>query len=146
MSFKYALSGIYKAVRTEFNLRFHFVIANLICIFAYFYGLNKAEWAVLLLTVFAVISAELMNTAVEKAVDTATNDILPTAKLAKDASAGAVLVLAIGSVIIGFCLFGDLRWINDALYQIFSDWTVLAPCLFVGALDILFLFFFKEKN
>jgi len=146
MSFLYALSGIRKAIKSEFNLRFHIVIANLICLFAYFYGLDNTQWAVLVLTIFAVISAELMNTALENAVDTATNDILPSAKLAKDAAAGSVLVLAVCALIIGFCLFGDAQWINDALYRIFSNMKVLIPCLLVGIVDLLFLFFYKEKN
>lgn len=146
MSFIHALSGIYKAIRTEIHLRFHIVIGNLICIFAYFYGLDNKEWAILLVTIFAVISAELMNTAVEKAVDTATDEILPTAKLAKDAAAGSVLVLAICALLVGFCLFGDPIWIGDALYRIFSDTKTLILCLMAGAIDILFLFFFRDKN
>ena len=92
MSFIYAITGIYNAIRTEFNLRFHLVIANLICIFAYFYDLERTGWAALVVTIFTVITAELINTAVERAVDTATTEISPTAKLAKDASAGAVLM------------------------------------------------------
>ena len=63
------------------------MIAVLISIFAYFYGINRTEWAVLILTIGAVISAELINTALEQAVNTATEKILPSAKLAKDALA-----------------------------------------------------------
>lgn len=146
MSFIHAFSGLYKAIKTEFNLRFHIVIANLICIFAYFYGLERIGWGVLILTIFAVISAELLNTAVEKAVDTATSEIKSSAKLAKDAAAAGVLVMAVGAVIVGFCLFGDPMWIYDALYRIFSDIKVLLPCLLVGIIDLAFLFFFKEKK
>ena len=146
MSFVYALSGLCKAIKSEFNLRFHIVIANLICIFAYFYGIEKRDWAILILTIFAVIAAELINTAIEKAVDTATKEILPSAKLAKDASAAGVLVLAIASLLVGFCLFGDVNWIYDALYRIFTDMKILIPCLLVGVLDMVFLFYFKEKR
>ena len=146
MSFIYALSGIYNAIRTEFNLRFHLVIANLICILAYFYQLERTGWAVLVVTIFAVISAELINTAIEKAVDTATKEISPTAKFAKDAAAGAVLVVAVGALLVGVCLFGDVRWIYDALYRIFSDAKVLVPCLLVGVVDLVFLFFGGRKK
>ena len=75
MSFWNAFSGIYKAIKTEAHLRFHIIIGNLICIFAYFYGIERLEWAILLIMIFAVISAELMNTALEKAVDTAKQEI-----------------------------------------------------------------------
>ena len=141
MSFRYALEGIFSAIRSEKHLRFHIVIANLICVFAKCYGIKKAEWAVLLLCIFAIISAELMNTAIERAVDTATNEIKPDAKLSKDASAGAVLVLCIGAVLVGVCLFGDLEKIGTTLVHIFTNFRILFPCLVLGILDIVFLVF-----
>lgn len=141
MSFKFAISGILSAIKTERNLRFHIVIANLICVFAYFYGITRAEWAMLILTAFLVISAELFNTALEAAVDTATDEIKESARLAKDVAAGSVLVLAIASLFVGFCLFGDGKKIGAALVHIFSHPQILVPCLVLGALDILFLLF-----
>ena len=146
MSFLHAFSGIYNAVKKEAHLRFHIVIGNLICIFAYFYGIDRTQWAVLLLTIFAVMSAELLNTAIEKAVDTATSDIMPTAKLSKDAAAGGVLVMAVCAILVGVCLFGDMMRILDTLTRIFTNLKILIPCLIVGVLDLLFLFFFKEKK
>ena len=65
---------------------------------------------------------------------------------AKDAAAGSVLVLAVCAILVGVCLFGDPIWIGDALYRIFSDAKTLILCLMAGAIDILFLFFFKDKN
>ena len=146
MSFLHAFSGIFTAIKTEVHLRFHIVIANLICIFAYFYGITRAEWAVLLVMIFAVISAELMNTAIEKAVDTATMEVCNTAKISKDAAAGGVLMVAICAVLVGICLFGDGGKIADTLCRIFSDIKILIPCLLVGVLDLAFLFFFKERK
>ena len=146
MSFIHAFSGIYNAVKKEAHLRFHIVIGNLICIFAYFYGIDRTQWAVLLLTIFAVMSAELLNTAIEKAVDTATYEIRPTAKLSKDAAAGGVLVLAVCAILVGVCLFGDMMRILDTLTRIFTNPEILIPCLIIGVLDLLFLFFFKEKK
>lgn len=146
MSFLHAFSGIYRAVKTEAHLRFHIVIGNLICIFAYFYGIDKTQWAMLLLTIFAVISAELLNTAIEKAVDTATCQILPTAKLSKDAAAGGVLVMAVCALLVGVCLFGDVARICKTLAIIFTNLKILIPCLIIGVVDLLFLFFFVEKK
>ena len=100
----------------------------------------------MVVTIFAVISAELINTAIEKAVDTATKEISPTAKFAKDVAAGAVLVVAVGALLVGVCLFGDGRWNYDALYRIFSDAKVLVPCLLVGVVDLVFLFFGGRKK
>ncbi len=141
MSFRYAIEGIISAIRSEKHLRFHIVIANLICVFAHFYGISKAEWAVLLLCIFAVISAELFNTAIERAVDTATSEINPLAKLSKDASAGAVLVLCLGAILVGVCLFGNFAKIGMALIHIFTNVRILIPCLALGILDIVFLVF-----
>ena len=141
MGLKYALSGILSAIKTERNLRFHIVIANLIAVFAYFYGISGVEWAVLIMMVFAVISAELVNTAIEATVDTATSEIKPTAKIAKDTAAGAVLVLAVAALLVGVCLFGDLDKISKTLVHIFTTPKILIPCLLLGVADIIFLIF-----
>ena len=141
-----AVNGIKAACRSERNLRFHISIANLICFFAAFYGLGRAEWAALVLTIVSVISAELFNTAVEKAVDTATTEFSPRAKLSKDAAAGAALVTAIGALFIGVCLFGDFEKITYALKIIFTDMRALAAAAALAAADIVFLLRFKEKQ
>lgn len=134
-----AATGLFKPLITERNMRVHFSFANLIMIFAYFFGLERMEWAVLVLTVSLVITAELINTAVENAVDTATKDFSPTAKAAKDVAAGAVLFCAIISVIMGFFLFFDADRISKTLYCIFSKPHILIPCLIIGIFDICFI-------
>ena len=141
MSFYHAFEGIFNAVRREAHLRFHIMIAVLISIFAYFYKISVMEWAILILTIGAVISAELLNTALEQAVNTATSEILPTAKLAKDAAAGAVLVLAVISLIVGICLFGNGEKILGTLAFIFTTPKVLIPCLLAGAVLLIFVIY-----
>lgn len=146
MSFYHAVEGIWAAVRTEAHLRFHIAVANLIVIFASFYGLTRAEWAVLTIMISIVISAELMNTAVERAVDTATRERVPSAKLAKDAAAGAVLVSAAASIAVGICLFGNCGRIAETLVRIFTAPRITAVCLTVGIADILFVCCFGKKK
>ncbi|MBQ6907338.1 MAG: diacylglycerol kinase family protein [Clostridia bacterium] len=145
MGFCYAFSGILQAIKNEGHLRFHIMIAVLISIFAYFYGINRLEWAVLLLSIGLVIGAELLNTAIERAVDTATDEIKPSAKFAKDASAGAVLVFAIVSVLVGICLFGNIEKIGITLTKIFTTPKILLPCLAVGV-GLLIFTIFGGKN
>ena len=140
----HALEGIRSSFLTERNLRFHFVIGNLICVLAVFYGLDRASWAILLLTVFAVISAEIFNTALEKAVDTATEEIKLSAKISKDAAAGGVLVLSIGAVAVGICLFGDVEKITYTLTEIFTNIKNLVPCILLGIFDLYVLFGIKK--
>ena len=119
-SLKNALSGFFYAVKTEANLRFHLSVANLICVFGYFFGLSKFEWAMLFIAIFSVVSAELFNTSVEQAVNTATDKICDSAKYAKDASAAAVLFLSVMALAVGVCLFGDIERIQAALISIFT--------------------------
>jgi len=141
MSFFHAFEGILGALKKEPHLRFHIMIAVLISIFAKFYGISCTEWAVLILTAVSVISAEIFNTALEKAVDTATSEVKPSAKLAKDAAAGAVLALAIAAVFVGICLFGDGKRIMAALRLIFTTPKALLPCLFVGIGMLIFVIY-----
>lgn len=146
MSFCYAFSGLLKAIKSEGHIRFHIMIAVLICIFAYFYGISRLEWAILLLSISTVIGAELLNTAIERAVDTATAEIKPSAKFAKDAAAGAVLIFAIFSILIGICLFGNIEKIGITLSTIFTAPKILIPCLIVGIGLMIFTIFGGEND
>lgn len=145
-SFKNANSGIINSIKNERNMRIHLSVFNLIIIFAYFYGLSRAEWAVLLITCASVIGAELINTAIENAVDTSTDKICETARISKDSAAGAVLFFAIISVLVGFMLFFDIDKIADTLIYIFTNLKILIPCLIIGVLDIIFIIFGGRKN
>lgn len=132
-SLKNALNGFWYAVKTEANLRFHLAVANLICLFAYFFKITRFEWMILLITILLVLSAELFNTAIERAVDTATDEFSENAKNAKDVSASAPLISAVFSVIIGIFIFGDIEKIGLTLKEIFTFG-------FSGILEFLILF------
>lgn len=136
-----ALSGIAVCVRRERNLRIHISIGNLICVFAYVFGLNRTQWAVLALTIAVVIAAELFNSAAENAVDAAVKEWSEYAGLAKDAAAGAVTVCALGALAVGFALFGDAGRIWAALVNIFTTPYILIPSCALGAADVLFVLF-----
>lgn len=106
-SFVYAGNGILWCFKNERNMRAHFSL----CIYMYaylliydFFVLTKVEWAIILLCNALVFSLEIVNTAIEKAVDLATEKQNPIAKISKDAAAGAVLVSAIFSVIVGLVI------------------------------------------
>ena len=106
-SFVYAGNGILWCLKNERNMRAHFSL----CIYMYayllvydFFELTKTEWAIILICNALVFSLEIVNTAIEKAVDLATEKQNPIAKISKDAAAGAVLVSAIFSVIVGIVI------------------------------------------
>ena len=104
-SFKYALQGIKSAFKTEQNLKIHFIIMVLVIIAGIAFQISQAEWIICIIMFGVVISAELINTAIETTVDIAMPQKNEKAKLAKDISAGAVLVTAITSAIIGLIIF-----------------------------------------
>lgn len=105
-----AFSGIWYAVRTQRHMRIHLIAAALVCILGAIVSLPPVHWAILLLTIAIVISAELVNTAIEKTVDLACSSFHPFAKLAKDVAAGAVLVAAIIAIVIGLLILGPPLW------------------------------------
>jgi len=106
----FAISGILHALRSERHMQFHAVAAVVaICVGAWL-QLERWEWVTLVVTIAVVIAAELMNTAIERIVDLASPGLHPLAKAAKDTAAGAVLVTAIGAVLVGLLLFGPPIW------------------------------------
>lgn len=104
-SFKYAFQGIITSFKTERNMKIHVFIMVLVILFGFIVNLNPVEWMIIITMIVIVISAELFNTSIETVVDMISPEKNEKAKVAKDVAAGAVLVLAIGSVIIGLIIF-----------------------------------------
>ncbi len=105
-SFGYAFAGIGHGLRTQPNLRIHLVAAAGVIIAGLLLQLSTVEWAILVVTIMIVMSAELFNSAIEAAVDRVGNESHPLSKVAKDMAAGAVLIGALGAVIVGLLIFG----------------------------------------
>ena len=103
---KNALNGIGYTCKTQRNIKIQILFA----LFAIFLGIvlkiTRLEWIILSLTIFLVFITELFNTAIETVVDLYTKEYNEKAKIAKDVSAGAVLIMSICSVVIGIFLFG----------------------------------------
>lgn len=104
-SFKYAFQGIFSAIKTERNLKIHISIMILVIISGIILKISKTEWIICIILFGLVIGGEMLNSAIETVVDIAMPDINPKAKFAKDVAAGAVLVFAISSAIIGLLIF-----------------------------------------
>ncbi|NLK43289.1 MAG: phosphatase PAP2 family protein [Tissierellia bacterium] len=115
-SFNFAVNGIISALKTERNMRIHYLIALIVIILSVFFDFSRTELLILIFAISLVIVAELFNTAIEKVVDLITDRYHPLAKLAKDISAGAVLIAAINSIVVGYLLFFDrLSYYTDFL-------------------------------
>jgi len=105
-SFGHAFRGLALLLRTQPNARIHALATILVLAAALWFRLSLVEWALIALAVVCVWVAEALNTALELLVDLASPDPHPLAGQAKDVAAAAVLIAAIGSVVIGVLVFG----------------------------------------
>ena len=106
ISLKHAGEGLCYAIRTQRNFRIHLVATVLVVLMGVWLRLPGASWAILVSMIGLVLVTEMMNTAAEALVDLASPDYHPLAKLVKDVAAGAVLVIALTSVVVGLIILG----------------------------------------
>ena len=104
-SFKYAFTGIFTAVKNERNMRIHLVAMILVIVFGFIFVLFVYEWIICIILFGGVLAGEMVNTAIENAVDMVSMEKNEKAKIAKDVAAGAELVWAICSAIVGALIF-----------------------------------------
>ncbi len=109
-SFQFAFAGIAYLLKSQRNARIHVALGAAACGLAIWLHISRAEWSVLILTIASVLILEGLNTTVESAVDLASPEIHPLAKIAKDVAAGMVLIAAIASVIVGLIILAPPLW------------------------------------
>lgn len=136
-SFNYAINGIIVAVRSERNMKIHYAAAIFILFISLFFNFSKIEFILLVFSIALVIITELINTAIEKTIDMVSPGYHKLAEISKDMAAGAVLVAALNSVVVGYILFFDkLEEINNALiFRISTSsmhLTIIAILLVIG--------------
>lgn len=104
-AFRFAFCGIGSCIGGQRNMKIHLAVAALVVIAGFLCQLQPLEWCAVVLCIGMVCALECVNTAVEAAVDLTTEDYHPLAKVAKDCAAGAVLIAAIASVVVGLIVF-----------------------------------------
>ena len=104
-AFRWAGAGVAHAFITQRNMKIHGAIAVCALIVAAFLGLSPVKWAIIVACIVAVFAAECFNTALEALVDLVTDEYATLARIAKDCAAGAVLICAIGAVVIGLLIY-----------------------------------------
>jgi diacylglycerol kinase (ATP) len=104
-SFNYAIEGVIHVLRTHRNMRIHFTVAVGVLVAALWVGVDRFELIALLLSIAFVLIAEMINSAIEQAIDVSTTSFDPLAKLAKDVAAGAVLIASVNAIAIGYLVF-----------------------------------------
>lgn len=143
-SFGYAFRGIFATLVHERNMRIHFVCMAYMYAFLLvydFFEVTRTQFALLFLASALVVAAELINTAVERTVDLASERRTENGKLAKDAAAGAVLCCAIFAVATGVAVLGQ----KAAFLKLFTYYRENPGMLFVFVLSVILstLFIFK---
>ncbi len=104
-SMGHALAGIEYTANHERNFRIEITFAIIASLLGFLLKISIIEWGILVLTIAMVLSLEVVNTAIERSVDLVTTDYKELAKIAKDTSAGAVLIMSMFSVVIGILIF-----------------------------------------
>ena len=146
-SFVYALKGIKWALCNERNFRIHITC---MCYMFYFllrydfFVISKTEICLLLLSCALVLGGELINTGIEKADDTVSKERKKTIAISKDAAAGAVLVFAVFSVIIGVVIMFQ----PEAFKLLFNHYMTepVSAVIFAISLVVALLFIFKFES
>jgi len=116
-SFGYASQGIVSAFKSELNMKVHCCLAVVVLIAAAVLRLPMVSWMLLLFAITLVLTAELLNTAIEATIDLISPEIHPLAKKAKDVAAGAVLITAVFAILVGIYVFYHpvMDWIRELM-------------------------------
>lgn len=109
-AFRCAFHGLAEAWRCQQSVRIHVGFVVAITGLGLFLGLPVAHWAILVLTYGLVLAAELLNSALETLTNLVSPGYHDLAREAKDVAAGAVLVAAVGAVVIGLLILGPPLW------------------------------------
>lgn len=119
LSFRYAFEGWWYVLRTQRNAWIHALVSLVVLGLCIWLGIERYEWAIIIMAVTIVWIAEFLNTAIEAGIDMASPEYHPLAKVAKDVGAAGVLVGAVGSVLIGLLILGPPLWAK--MQMIFSQ-------------------------
>lgn len=119
-SFNVAIEGFIYVVKTQRNMRIHFLLAVLLLLVGIYLNFSRVELMTLCITISLVLLCEMVNTALELLVDIVKTEFHPLAKIIKDVSAGCVLLAAINAAIVGYILFsGHVPFdLNEGLSRI----------------------------
>jgi diacylglycerol kinase (ATP) len=148
-SFNNAIEGIIYVLRTQRNMQWHFLIAFIILLSSVFLGVRKEQFIVLLFAITFVLAAELINTAIESAIDVVSTTYDPLAKIAKDVAASAVLLASINAVVVGVLVFHDKlnKWTTTLVYRLRSmDLYITVASLFIVLILVVVIKTFRGQH
>jgi diacylglycerol kinase len=109
-SFRYAFSGWWYVIRTQRNAWIHAIVSITVIAISIWLKINPHDWALIIIAIAMVWTAEFINTALEAVVDLASPEQHELAQVGKDVGAAAVLIAAGSAALIGFLILGPLLW------------------------------------
>lgn len=118
-AFGHAFRGWGYVLKTQQNAWIHSLVATAVFIMGLWLKLSAGDWAILILTIAMVFTAEFINTSIEAVVDLASPTHHPLAKVGKDVGAAAVLVAALAAILVGLLILGPPLWLKVG--QFFSN-------------------------
>jgi diacylglycerol kinase (ATP) len=138
-SFRYAIRGIVYCINNERNMRFHTVAAVYVLAFSPFFPLSREDYAILFLTIAAVMTAEMFNTVAEELCDLDAASFHPVVRIVKDMAAGAVLITAAFSVAVGIALFWKPAVLAEIVHYFFVRPPMILLLLATIAASVLYI-------
>jgi diacylglycerol kinase (ATP) len=105
ISFQHAFDGIVWAFQTQPNFRIHLVCSILALSFGLYVHITSVEMAIIIFTILLGLAGEMINTALESVTDLVTTEWRQQAKIAKDVSAGMMLLIAVGAILVAIFIF-----------------------------------------
>ena len=139
-SFCYAFRGIGYQLAYERNFRIHCFAALTVCLAAaLFYDFSSLEWCLLVLQICLVMGVESVNTAIEQTDNKITTEPSKHIRRAKDSAAAAVLIFAIGSLVLAYHLFWDVQVFREII-AFFSVWYYALLLFVYVAIILIFVF------
>ena len=104
-SFAFAINGLKSCFTSETNFKVHIIVALVVILLGFVLHISYTEWLIVIASIAFVITMEILNTAIEKLCDVVQESFHPGIKKVKDIAAGAVLVSACSSIIVGAIIF-----------------------------------------
>jgi diacylglycerol kinase len=118
LSFRYAFAGWWFVIRTQKNAWIHTVVSVAVILVSFWLQLALRDWAIIIIAIAMVWTAEFINTSLEAVVDLASqHQRNHLARVGKDVGAAAVLIAATSAALIGFLILGPPLW--DRLVALF---------------------------
>ncbi|WP_010097037.1 diacylglycerol kinase family protein [Ornithinibacillus scapharcae] len=105
IGFRYAFNGLREVFKSEKNFRVHLLVTLIVVGFGLYMHISAMEWLAIVIVIGLVLSAEILNTAIEEIINYLKPEIHPTAKKIKDIAAAGVFVAAVSAVVVGLIIF-----------------------------------------